>query len=59
MRNVCGHRLTCAPSLGRYLLADSATKPSLHGIFHTEWTMFSPTYFRVAFQAWGRELGAT
>ncbi len=23
-----------------------------------EWTMFSPTYFRVAFQAWGRELGA-
>jgi glyoxylase-like metal-dependent hydrolase (beta-lactamase superfamily II) len=24
----------------------------------TEWVMFSPTYFRVAFQAWGRELGA-
>lgn len=24
----------------------------------TEWTMFSPRYFRVAFQAWGRELGA-
>lgn len=23
-----------------------------------EWVMFSPTYFKVAFQAWGRELGA-
>ncbi len=23
-----------------------------------DWMMFSPTYFRVAFQAWGRELGA-
>jgi len=22
-----------------------------------EWVMFSPTYFRVAFQAWARELG--
>lgn len=22
-----------------------------------DWVMFSPTYFRVAFQAWGRELG--
>ena len=25
---------------------------------YAEWVMFSPTYFRVAFQAWGRELGA-
>ncbi len=23
-----------------------------------EWVMFSPTYFRVAFQAWAKELGA-
>jgi glyoxylase-like metal-dependent hydrolase (beta-lactamase superfamily II) len=23
-----------------------------------DWVMFSPTYFKVAFQAWGKELGA-
>jgi len=31
--------------------ADAYTLPAAFA----EWAMFSPTYFRVAFQAWGRE----
>lgn len=38
-------------------LDQAADQYRLPGDF-AQWTMFSPTYFRVAFQAWGRELGA-